>query len=121
MSARIHPSVSVAPALLTSTPSAAAAQDDEPKATVVLEHGAWADASSWAAVVRRRPSASSAWRAQSECLASPIRTPALDDKQASGVTTPAIRLLAALSRRAKECILTYKQEAGGSSPSPPIT
>jgi pimeloyl-ACP methyl ester carboxylesterase len=58
MSARIHPSVAVAIAialvvLVASTPSASAAQRDQPKATVVLVHGAWADSSSWAAVVRR--------------------------------------------------------------------
>jgi pimeloyl-ACP methyl ester carboxylesterase len=56
MSARIHSSVAVAIALialLSSAPSASAAQPDIPKATVVLVHGAWADSSSWAAVVRR--------------------------------------------------------------------
>ena len=56
MSARIHSSVAVALALialLASAPSASAAQRDKPKATVVLVHGAWADSSSWAAVVRR--------------------------------------------------------------------
>jgi pimeloyl-ACP methyl ester carboxylesterase len=56
MSARIHSSVAVALALialLASIPSASAAQRDQRKATVVLVHGAWADSSSWAAVVRR--------------------------------------------------------------------
>jgi pimeloyl-ACP methyl ester carboxylesterase len=56
MSARIRSSVAVAIALialLAATPSASAAQRDKPKATVVLVHGAWADSSSWAAVVRR--------------------------------------------------------------------
>jgi pimeloyl-ACP methyl ester carboxylesterase len=56
MSGRIHSSVAVALALIAllgSTPSASAAQRDKPKATVVLVHGAWADSSSWAAVVRR--------------------------------------------------------------------
>jgi pimeloyl-ACP methyl ester carboxylesterase len=56
MSARMHPSVAAAIALialLASTPSASAAQPDKPRATVVLVHGAWADSSSWAAVVRR--------------------------------------------------------------------
>jgi pimeloyl-ACP methyl ester carboxylesterase len=56
MSARKHSSVVVLIALialLASTPSASAAQRERPKATVVLVHGAWADSSSWAAVVRR--------------------------------------------------------------------
>jgi pimeloyl-ACP methyl ester carboxylesterase len=56
MSARIHSSVAVALALialLASTQSAAAEQRDKASATVVLVHGAWADSSSWAAVVRR--------------------------------------------------------------------
>ena len=56
MSARLHASVAVAlalMALLASTPRASAAQREKPKVTVVLVHGAWADSSSWAAVVRR--------------------------------------------------------------------
>jgi pimeloyl-ACP methyl ester carboxylesterase len=40
-------------ALLASTASASAVQPHKPKVTVVLVHGAWADSSSWAAVVRR--------------------------------------------------------------------